>query len=75
MEKCNKVCISIVPACKLVKDEDDTIADDTTFKKIVGSLMYLLGKILDMTFSVCLVARYMERPPEMHVVAFKPRES
>jgi hypothetical protein len=33
--------------------------------------MYLLATRPDMTFSVCLAARYMERPTEMHVAAVK----
>jgi hypothetical protein len=33
--------------------------------------MYMLATRPDMAFSVCLAARYMERPIEMHLVALK----
>ncbi|MCI59842.1 hypothetical protein A2U01_0081097, partial [Trifolium medium] len=33
--------------------------------------MYLLATRPDLAFSVCLVARFMERPTEMHITAIK----
>jgi hypothetical protein len=62
MENCNIVSSPIVPGCKLVKDEEGNTVDATKFKQIVGSLMYLLATRPDLTYSVCLVARFMERP-------------
>jgi hypothetical protein len=38
---------------------------------MVGSLMYLLATRPDLAYFVCLVARFMERPTEMHVAAVK----
>jgi hypothetical protein len=71
MEDCNGVCSPIVPGSKLVKDEKGRATDATLYKRMIGSLMYLLATRLDMTFSVCLAARYMERPTELHVAAVK----
>jgi hypothetical protein len=71
MENCNKVCSPIVPGCKLVKDELGKVDDATTYKQMVGCLMYLLATRPDLAYSVCLVARYMERPTEIHVAAVK----
>lgn len=71
MEKCNKVCISIISSYRLVKDEDGKVVDATTFKQMVGSLMHLLATRPNMTFFVCSVARYMERPTKLHVVIDK----
>ncbi|GAU36022.1 hypothetical protein TSUD_211600 [Trifolium subterraneum] len=71
MEECNKVCSPIVPECKLVKDEKGQASDATCYKQMIGCLMYLLETRPDMTFSVCLAARYMERPTEMHVAIVK----
>lgn len=34
---------------------------------MVGSLMYILASRPNMAFSVCLVARYTEKPTKMHV--------
>ncbi|PNX74620.1 putative LRR receptor-like protein kinase, partial [Trifolium pratense] len=71
MMDCNKVCSPIVTGCKLVKDENGKAADATTYKQMIGCLIYLLATRPDMTFAVCLAARYMERPTEMHVVVVK----
>jgi hypothetical protein len=54
-----------------VKDENGKASDPTTYKQMVGCLMYLLATRPDIAFSVCLVARYMERPTEIHVAAVK----
>jgi hypothetical protein len=71
MEDCNKVCSPIVPGCKLVKNEVGKAANPTEYKQMIGCLMYMLATRPDMAFSVCLAARYMERPTEMHVAAVK----
>jgi hypothetical protein len=71
MEDCNKVCSPIVPGCKLVKNEVGKAANLTEYKQMIGCLMYMLATRPDMAFSVCLAARYMERPTEMHVAAVK----
>jgi hypothetical protein len=54
-----------------VKDEKGKATDPTMYKKMIGCLMYLLATRPDMTYSVCLAARYMERPTELHVAAVK----
>ncbi|XP_058762697.1 secreted RxLR effector protein 161-like [Vicia villosa] len=71
MEKCNKVCCPYVRGGKLVKDEEGKAAGATTFKQMVGSLMYLLATRPNIEFFVCLVSRYMERPIKIHVAAVK----
>lgn len=71
MEKCNMVCNPIVTRSKLVKDENAKATDASKYKQIVGCLMYLLATKPDLAYSVCLVARYMERPTEMHLSAIK----
>ena len=65
------VCNPIVTGSKLVKDENAKATDARKFKQMVGCLMYLLATRLDLAYSVCLVARYMERPTEMHMAAIK----
>ncbi|PNY05434.1 putative copia-type protein [Trifolium pratense] len=71
MENCNKVSSPIVPGCKLVKDENGKVIDAKEFQQMVGSLMYLLATRPDLAYSICLVARYMDRPTELHVAAIK----
>jgi hypothetical protein len=71
MKNCNKVCNPIVPGCKLVKDDIGKTVDATLYKQMVGCLMYLLATRPDLTYSVCLVARFMDRPTELHHAAVK----
>jgi hypothetical protein len=71
MEQCNKVCSPIVPSTKLVRDESGRAVNATEYKQMIGCLMYLLATRPDMAFSVCLAARYMERPTEMHMATVK----
>ncbi|MCI79386.1 hypothetical protein A2U01_0100657, partial [Trifolium medium] len=62
MESCNTVCSPIVPGNKLNKDENGIGVNATKYKQMVGSLMYLLATRPDLAYSVCLIARYMEKP-------------
>ncbi|MCI04191.1 hypothetical protein A2U01_0025235, partial [Trifolium medium] len=71
MDQCNKVCIPIVPGNKLAKDENGKSVDATSYRQMIGCLMYLLATRPDLTFSVCLIARYMERHTEIHLAAAK----
>ena len=64
MDKSNSVHNSIVPVCKLMKDEDGINANKTYYKQVVGSLNYLTATRLDMMFVVSLISRYMENPTE-----------
>jgi len=61
----------IVPGSKLNKDVEGTDVDDTYFKKIVGSLLYMTATRPDIMFSVSLISIYMSKPTEMHLQAAK----
>jgi hypothetical protein len=54
-----------------VKYENGKAVDASKYKQIVGCLMYLLATRPDLAYSMCLVARYMERPTEMHLSTVK----
>lgn len=65
------VCNLIVPGNKLSRDESGKRVDATNFKQMVGCLMYLLATKPDLTYAVSLIARYMEKPTELHFAAAK----
>ncbi|MCH94322.1 copia-type polyprotein [Trifolium medium] len=71
MDNCNKVCSPIVPGCRLVKNENGKASNARLYKQMVGCLMYMLATRPDLAYSVCLIARFMERSTEMHVAAVK----
>ncbi|KAD3337417.1 hypothetical protein E3N88_32937 [Mikania micrantha] len=62
MGECNPAKCPMEPGVKLSKDEDDTQVDATLYKRIVGSLRYLINTRPDLAYSVGIVSRYMENP-------------
>nr|GEU62990.1 reverse transcriptase domain-containing protein [Tanacetum cinerariifolium] len=56
---------------KLTRDEDDEPIDDTKYRGMIGSLIYLMTSRPDIMFSVCLCARFQEAPKTSHLEAVK----
>ncbi|PNX96743.1 hypothetical protein L195_g019956 [Trifolium pratense] len=71
MDQWNKVCRPMVHRNKLIKDENGRTIDATSYRQMIGYLIYPLATRSDLTFYVCLIARYMERPTEIHLAAAK----
>jgi hypothetical protein len=61
----------IVPGSKLSKDADGVAVDESFYKQIIGSLMYLTSTRPDLVYSVSLISRYMARPTDLHLQAAK----
>ena len=45
--------------------------DQTKYRGLIGSLLYLTASRLDIMFAVCLYARYQANPKESHFKAAK----
>jgi hypothetical protein len=71
MMESNSVGSPIVPGFKISRNEDGNTVDETYYKQLVGSLMYLTATRPDMMFVICLISRYMTRPMEIHLQAAK----
>ncbi|GJT80074.1 hypothetical protein Tco_1054416 [Tanacetum coccineum] len=56
---------------KLTKDEDCESVDNTKYRGMIGSLLYLMASRPDIMFSICLCARFQEDPKTSHLEAFK----
>lgn len=67
---CNAVVNPIVPGNKLGQD-DGELTDETKFKQLVGSLMYITTTRPDIQFVVSFISRFMSRPTEAHYAAAK----
>ena len=67
----NSVGSPIVPGSKISRDGSGKPIDETHYKQLVGSLMYLTATRPDMMFVTCLISRYMARPMEIHLQAAK----
>ncbi|KAJ9540987.1 hypothetical protein OSB04_027493 [Centaurea solstitialis] len=59
------------PSCALDSDPDEKAVDVTTYRGMIGSLMYLTASRPDIMFSTCLCARYQSKPKESHLKAVK----
>ncbi|GJY93163.1 hypothetical protein Tco_0508945 [Tanacetum coccineum] len=56
---------------KLTKDEDGESVDNTKYRGMIGSLLYLTSSRPDIMFSVCLYAHFQEDPKSSHLKAIK----
>ncbi|KAG6472242.1 hypothetical protein ZIOFF_069701 [Zingiber officinale] len=66
MADCNATKHPMEPKTQLHKDLEGTPVDATEYRRIVGCLRYLLHTRPDLSYSVGMVSRYMERPTIMH---------
>jgi hypothetical protein len=56
---------------KLTKDEEGESVDNTKYRGMIGSLLYLTASRPDTMFSVCLCARFQEDPKTSHLEMVK----
>ncbi|GJY42304.1 retrovirus-related pol polyprotein from transposon TNT 1-94 [Tanacetum coccineum] len=71
MDSCDPVDAPMVDRLKLDEDPLGTPVDQTRFRSMVGSLMYLTASIPDLVFAVCMCARYQASSTEKHLEALK----
>nr|GEV98992.1 uncharacterized mitochondrial protein AtMg00810-like [Tanacetum cinerariifolium] len=68
---CASVKCHMLPPNNLGLDESGVFVNETEFRGMVGSLMYLTASRLDIQFSTSLCARYQANPKESHLVVMK----
>ncbi|GJS91517.1 hypothetical protein Tco_0774153 [Tanacetum coccineum] len=61
----------MVEKSKLDEDPQGKAVDPTHYRGMVGTLMYLTASRPDLTFVVCMCARYQAKPTEKHLHAVK----
>ncbi|GKE91581.1 hypothetical protein Tco_1572676 [Tanacetum coccineum] len=61
----------MVEKSKLDEDTQWKVVDPTHYRGRVGTLMYLTASRPDLTFVVCMCARYQAKPTEKHLHAIK----
>ncbi|GKF24702.1 hypothetical protein Tco_0077024, partial [Tanacetum coccineum] len=71
MESCDPVDTPMVEKSKLDEDPEGKAVDPTHYRGMVGTLMYLTASRPDITFVVCMCARYQAKPTKTHLHAIK----
>ncbi|GJY91325.1 retrovirus-related pol polyprotein from transposon TNT 1-94 [Tanacetum coccineum] len=61
----------MVDRLKLDEDLKGFLVDQTRFRGMVGSLMYLTAGRPDLVYDVCICARYQAKPTKKHLEAIK----
>ncbi|GJR99797.1 retrovirus-related pol polyprotein from transposon TNT 1-94 [Tanacetum coccineum] len=56
---------------KLTRDEEGESVDNTKYRGMIGSLLYLTASRPDIMFSVCLCAHFQEDPKTSHLKVVK----
>jgi hypothetical protein len=55
----------------LDSDKSDNMVDQTMYRSMIGSLLYVITSRPDVMFSVCMCARFQASPRESHLKATK----
>ncbi|GJR13218.1 retrovirus-related pol polyprotein from transposon TNT 1-94 [Tanacetum coccineum] len=71
MDLTDPVDTPMVDRLKLDEDLLGILVDQTRFRGMVGSLMYLTSSRPDLVFVVCMCARYQAKPTKKHLEAIK----
>jgi uncharacterized membrane protein YciS (DUF1049 family) len=71
METCKPVSTPMETKHGLGPDERGEEIDDTYYRSIIGSLMYLTASRPDIMFPTCVCARYQVKPRQSHLEAVK----
>ena len=61
----------MIDRTKLDEDLSGIMIDQTKYRSMIGSLMYLTASRPDILFSVCMCARYQAKPTKKHLEAVK----
>ncbi|KAF5477282.1 hypothetical protein F2P56_003932 [Juglans regia] len=66
MTGCKPVATPLIPNEKLRKDDDGKKVDASTYRSLVGSLLYLRNTIPGILFATSLLLRFMQSPSQIH---------
>ena len=71
MENYKEESTPMSTSCFMDLDLAGTTVDQTKFRGLIGSLLYLTASRLDIMFALCLCARFQPNPKESHFKAAK----
>jgi hypothetical protein len=71
MEDSKPVNTPMVTGCKLNKDDDSPDVDQSSYRSMIDSLLYIIASHLDIMHHVGMVRRYQSAPKQSHLLAIK----
>ncbi|XP_068503975.1 secreted RxLR effector protein 161-like [Phaseolus vulgaris] len=71
MESCKEASTPMPSSCYMDVDAAGESVDQTKYRGLIGSLLYLTASRPDIIFAVCLCARYQANSKESHFKAAK----
>ena len=66
MEGCKTVDIPLESKKALQTEDGSPKADQTKFRSLIGSLLYLTTTRTDIMYATCLLSRFMQSPTQVH---------
>jgi len=66
MENCKEASTPMFTSYYMDDGLAGTVVDQTKFKGLIGSLLYLTASRLDIMFAVCVCGRFQSNPKEFH---------
>ena len=70
-DSCDPVDTPMIERTKLDEDNPGIMVDQTKYRSMIGSLMYLTTSRPDILFFVCMCARYQAKPTKKHLEVVK----
>ncbi|XP_059066324.1 secreted RxLR effector protein 161-like [Cryptomeria japonica] len=71
MIDCKPVSTPMETSCKLTKADDSPEVNQSEYRSMIGSLLYLTASRPDLMHAVCLVSRFQSAPKQSHLIAVK----
>nr|GFA14454.1 uncharacterized mitochondrial protein AtMg00810-like [Tanacetum cinerariifolium] len=70
-KSCDPMDTPMVEKSKLDEDREGQAVDQSHYRGMIGTLLYLTASRPDLQFAICMCARYQARPTKKHVHAVK----
>ncbi|XP_059077988.1 uncharacterized mitochondrial protein AtMg00810-like [Cryptomeria japonica] len=71
MAECNAVSTPMATGCKLSKVDDTPTIDQTMYRSMIGSFLYLTATRPDFMQAVCMVSRFQSAPERFHFITIQ----
>lgn len=71
MKDCKPVGTPMCTGLKLTKEDESKEVDQTLYRSMIGKLQYVVHTRLDIALPVGIVARFLAKPREYHMMAIK----